>query len=201
MIAFDARIRVAPEPRARAGGPHPRLAIRPYPKALESELSLRDGSTVTLRPIRPDDEPVVAAFFRGVAAEDLRQRFFTPVKEVPRAFIARLTQIDYARNQVLLAIDHWGDAVGVVQLHADPDVETGEYAILLRSDQKGRGLGRLLMQAMIRAAASEGLKSVTGEVLTENSAMLAICRDLGFDIRPDPDDLSLRRVRLVLPAG
>lgn len=197
-IAFDARIRVAAEPRARPGGPHPRLAIRPYPKALESELTLRDGSVVTLRPVRPEDEPMVAAFFRGVAAEDLRQRFFTPVKDVPRAFIARLTQIDYARNQVLVAIDHWGDAVGVVQLHADPDVETGEYAILLRSDQKGRGLGRLLMQSMIRAAESEGLVAVTGEVLTENGAMLALCRELGFDIRPDPDDPSLRRVRLDL---
>lgn len=197
-IAFDARIRVAPDPRARPGGPHPRLAIRPYPKALESELSLRDGSVVTLRPIRPEDEPMVAAFFRGVAAEDLRQRFFTPVKEVPRAFIARLTQIDYARNQVLLAVDHWGDAVGVVQIHADPDLETGEYAILLRSDQKGRGLGRLLMQSMVRAARSEGLAAVTGEVLTENGAMLALCRELGFDIRPDPDDPGMRRVRLDL---
>lgn len=201
VIVFDARIRVAPEPKARAGGPHPRLAIRPYPKALESELGLRDGSTITLRPVRPEDEPTIAAFFRGVAAEDLRQRFFTPVKEVPRAFIARLTQIDYARNQVLLAIDHWGDAVGIVQLHADPDVETGEYAILLRSDQKGRGLGRMLMQSMIRAAASEGLKAVTGEVLTENGSMLAICRELGFDVRPDPDDTSLRRVRLDLTKG
>ena len=197
-VAFDARIRVAPEPRARLGGAHPRLAIRPYPKTLESALPLRDKSTVTLRPIRPEDEPAVAAFFRGVAAEDLRQRFFTPVKEVPRAFIARLTQIDYARNQVLLAIDDWGDVVGVGQIHADPDVETGEYAILLRSDQKGRGLGRGLMEALIRAARSEGLKAITGEVLTENRAMLSICRELGFDIRPDPDDTALRRVRLDL---
>jgi acetyltransferase len=198
-VAFDARIRVAPAPRGAAGA-NPRLAIRPYPKALESSVTLGDGSVVAIRPVRPEDEPAVADFFRQVAAEDLRQRFFTPVREVPRAFIARLTQIDYARNQVLLAFTHEGAVLGVAQLHADPDVESGEYAILLRSDQKGRGLGWRLMRALIRAARSEGLKQVTGEVLTENTTMLAICRELGFDIRPDREDAAIRIVTLDLAA-
>ncbi|RXF68238.1 bifunctional acetate--CoA ligase family protein/GNAT family N-acetyltransferase [Hansschlegelia zhihuaiae] len=196
-VAFDARIRVAPAPRGAVGA-NPRLAIRPYPKALESSVTLGDGSVLAIRPVRPEDEPAVADFFRQVAAEDLRQRFFTPVREVPRAFIARLTQIDYARNQVLLAFAEEGVVLGVAQLHADPDVESGEYAILLRSDQKGRGLGWRLMRALIRAARSEGLKQVTGEVLTENTTMLSICRELGFDIRPDKEDPAIRIVTLDL---
>ncbi|WP_020180001.1 bifunctional acetate--CoA ligase family protein/GNAT family N-acetyltransferase [Methylopila sp. M107] len=197
-VAFDARIRVAPLSRARgAAGVNPRLAIRPYPKAYETELTLKDGATVAVRPIRPEDEPAVAGFFRHVAPDDLRQRFFTPVVEVPRAFIARLTQIDYARAFVLLAVD--GDrVVGLAQLHADPDVETGEYAILLGDGEKGRGLGRGLMRALIDVARAEGLEAVTGEVLTENTAMLSLCRSLGFEVKPDPDDLSLRQVRLAL---
>ncbi len=195
-VAFDARIRVAAAPAAR-GGVNPRLAIRPYPKAHERELALKDGASVQLRPVRPEDEPAVAAFFRDVAPDDLRQRFFTPVVEVPRVFIARLTQIDYARAFVLLALS--GErVVGLVQLHADPDVETGEYAILLADGEKSRGLGRGLMQAMIEVARTEGLAAVTGEVLTENGAMLSLCRSLGFDVRADPDDLAVRQVRLTL---
>ena len=197
-VAFDARIRIAPAPRLKIGAANPRLAIRPYPKGLETEIALGDGATVTIRPVRPEDETAVADFFRQVKAEDLRQRFFTPVRQVPRVFIARLTQIDYARNLVLLAIAADGAVLGVSQLHADPDVETGEYAILLRSDQKGRGLGWRLMQALIRTARRTGLKRVTGEVLTENAAMLAICRELGFEIRPDPSDHQVRIVTLDL---
>lgn len=197
-VAFDARIRIDGAVRGRPGAANPRLSIRPYPKAFESELTLGDGSMVTLRPVRPEDEPAVASFFRQVQPDDLRQRFFTPVRQVPQAFIARLTQIDYARTQALLALDAAGAVLGVAQLHADPDIESGEYAILLRSDQKGRGLGWRLMRALIRVAKAEGLRTVTGEVLTENAAMLAICRELGFDIRPDPDDSAIRIVSLDL---
>ncbi|MFD1703112.1 GNAT family N-acetyltransferase [Methylopila henanensis] len=199
VVALDARVRVRLAPRnAKAGPANPRLAIRPYPKEFESLLTLSDGSQAHLRPVRPEDEPSVAAFFRAVAPDDLRQRFFTPVKEVPRAFIARMTQIDYARNMVLLATDDRKRILGLVQLHADADGVEGEYAILLRSDLKGRGLGWRLMAAMIERAKQEGLRTISGQVLAENSAMLAICRDLGFTVRIDPDDAGVRIVTLRL---
>lgn len=197
-IAFDARIRVAPAPYPRPGGINPRLAIRPYPKSYESVLRLAGGERVALRPVRPEDEPAVAAFFRIVTPEDLRQRFFTPLAEVPRAFIARLTQIDYATTMALLAIDDDGAVLGLGQLHADADLERAEYAILLRSDQKGRGLGGGLMQALVDVGRREGLQAIEGEVLAENTAMLSLCRKLGFTVTTDPDDVSLRRVRLPL---
>lgn len=197
-IAFDARIRVAADARQRAGGVNARLSIRPYPKAYESELRLAGGEPIALRPVRPEDEPAIGAFFRVVAPDDLRQRFFTPMAEVPRAFIARLTQIDYARVMALVALDRDGDVIALGQLHADPELERAEYAILLRSDRKGQGLGGGLMRALIDVARREGFRVVEGEVLTENVAMLTICRKLGFIVSPDPDDISLRRVRLDL---
>jgi acetyltransferase len=198
-VALDARVRVAASAHgARAGAPNPRLAIRPYPKEFETTLTLGDGSEVLVRPVRPEDEPAVAAFFRAVVPEDLRQRFFAPVKEVPRVFIARLTQIDYARTIALIALDAAGTVVGVVQLHRDVVGDAGEYAILLRSDRKGRGLGWRLMKTLIRLAKREGLRTITGQVLTENTTMLALCRELGFDVAPDPDDPGVRDVTLTL---
>jgi len=198
-FAFDARIRVAPAPRGGgAGVANARLAIRPYPKQFETRLVLGDGSEIAVRPVRPEDEPSVAAFFRQVDAEDLRQRFFTPMSEVPRAFIARLTQIDYARTMVLLALNSEGAVLGIVQLHADPDADAGEFAILLRSDFKGRGLGWRLMRTLIRFARSEGWGAITGQILAENSSMLAVCRELGFAIAPDPDDIGVRIATLSL---
>jgi acetyltransferase len=198
-MALDARIRVAKAQRNTGPGPaNVRLAIRPYPKEFESTFTLGDGTEVFVRPIRPEDEPKVAAFFRAMDPEDLRQRFFTPVRQVPRAFIARLTQIDYARTMALIALDAADAMLGVVQLESDPDVETGEYAILLRSDLKGRGLGWRLMRTLVRLARREGLTTVTGQVLTENASMLALCRELGFEIAPDPDDPQVRSVTLKL---
>ena len=94
-----------------------------------------------------------------VTPEDLRLRFFAPVKEFGHAFIARLTQIDYARAMAFVAIEEaTGKMLGVVRLHADANYESGEYAVLVRSDLKGRGLGWLLMQMIIEYARAEGLK-------------------------------------------
>ncbi len=86
--------------------------------------------------------------------------------------------------------------MGVVRLHADANHERGEYAILLRSDLKGQGLGWELMRLMIEWARAEGLRVIAGEVLRENMAMLEVCRRLGFDIRPEPDDPEIQIVSL-----
>ena len=107
----------------------------------------------------PEDEPLFQRFFSDVSPEDLRLRFFAPVRQFSHVFIARLTQIDYARAMCLVAFDHnGGEILGAVHLHSDANYESGEYAILVRSDLKGRGLGWLLMQNIIEYARSEGLK-------------------------------------------
>jgi acetyltransferase len=91
-----------------------------------------------------------------------------------------------------------GKMLGVVRLHADANYDSGEYAILVRSDLKGRGLGYLLMQMIIEYARAEGIKSIEAQVLSENSAMLAMCRELGFAIAPDPRDPDTCLVKLAL---
>jgi acetyltransferase len=200
VVAVDARVAVAPIERLRRGpAGHPRFAIRPYPKEWERQATLRDGSRILVRPVRPEDEPLYGPFFAKVSQHDLRLRFFAPVKEFGHTFVARFTQIDYARAMAFIAIDEAsGEMLGVVRLHANADYDRGEYAILVRSDLKGRGLGYLLMTLIIEYARSEGLKTIEGQVLAENIAMLNMCRDLGFDISADPHDTDTRIVRLSL---
>ena len=195
VIAVDARVAVAPETRKGRG--HPRFAVRPYPKEWERTIALRNGRSACVRPVRPEDEEEFRQFFEKITPEDLRLRFFAPVRDFSHTFLARLTQLDYARAIAFVAFDkETGEMMGAVRLHADANHETGEYGILLRSDLKGLGLGWELMRLMIEWAKAEGLREIEGQVLRENSTMLDMCRSLGFSIRIDPDDPELRLVTL-----
>jgi acetyltransferase len=160
---------------------------------------LGDGWRIFVRPIRPDDEFLIRDLLAHVSKEDLRLRFFDSIKEFSHQFIASLIELDYERAMAFVAIDEASsDMLGVVRLHLDPARETGEYAILLRSDLKGRGLGWALMQLIIEYAKSEGLSRIRGQVLQENSVMLKMCRELGFEIKTDPEDRGVYDVTLVL---
>ncbi|WP_414471925.1 GNAT family N-acetyltransferase [Microvirga sp. M2] len=195
VIAVDARVLVAPE--VRKGSGHPRFAVRPYPTEWERMITLRNGRKAFVRPVRPEDEEAFKRFFEKITPEDLRLRFFAPVRDFSHTFLARLTQLDYARAIAFVAFDEaTGEMMGAVRVHADANHETGEYGILLRSDLKGMGLGWTLMRQMIEWAKVEGLREVEGQVLRENSTMLDMCRDLGFSVRADPDDPELRLVTL-----
>ncbi len=199
VIAMDARVRLAPV-EGRRGPVNPRFAVAPYPKQWERWLTGRDGRRVFVRPVRPEDEEMYRTFFQQVSPEDLRLRFFAPVKDFSHAFIARLTQIDYARALELCAMLEGGEMLGAVRLMLDADRRSGEFAILLRSDQKGRGLGWALMEMMIDYAEGEGLSHIEGQVLAGNTTMLTMCRQLGFKISDEPDDPGAKQVRLGLPA-
>lgn len=199
LIALGARVRIAAAgPRAGRLG-HPRLAIRPYPGEWERRLPLKDGEVVLARPVRPDDEPAYRRFVESITAEDLRLRFFAPVKEFSHAFLARLTQLDYARAMAFAAIDTaTGEILGVVHLHADPDHRSAEYGVLVRSELKGHGIGWALMRLMIDYAKADGLDFIEGEVLRENRTMLAMCESLGFEIHASADDPAIASVKLSL---
>jgi acetyltransferase len=198
VIAVDARVAIRPvQVPQRGQRGHPRFAIRPYPKEWERHLSLGDGTAVFIRPIRPEDEQLYEQFFAGVTHSDLRLRFFSMVKSFSHTFIARFTQIDYARAMAFIAIEEsTGHMLGVVRLHANATYESGEYAILVRSDLKGRGLGWILMQTLIEYARAEGLRTIEGQVLTENVTMLSMCRELGFHVASEPNDISMCNVKL-----
>jgi acetyltransferase len=199
VLAVDARVAIGPAQRKFGGAGPANFAVRPYPSQWKRHLELKDGWRVFVRPIRPEDEPLIHEFLRHVTAEDLRLRFFAPMKEFSHEFIARLTQLDYARAMAFVAFDEaTRELLGVVRIHSDSIYETGEYAILLRSDLKGRGLGWALMQLIIEYAKSEGLKTIAGDVLAENTTMLAMCRQLGFSVTTDAEDTTLCNVSLKL---
>jgi acetyltransferase len=196
MIALDARIRV--EDPAK----HPPVpsAIRPYPLRWETRQKLLDGSEVFIRPIRPDDERFYAHFMPRMTQEDIRLRLFRPVRELSHEFLVRMTQIDYGREMAFIALRSQAaeaqEMLGVVRFFADPDYENAEYAVLVRSDLKGLGLGWALMRHLIRYARSEGLKSLHGTVLKENATMIQMCKELGFEVLPDPGDSMVYAVNL-----
>ncbi|MFT4120400.1 GNAT family N-acetyltransferase [Bradyrhizobium sp.] len=199
VTAVDARVAVGVPQRKFSGSGPANFAVRAYPSRLERHIELKDGWRIFVRPIRPEDEPTIHEFLRHVTAHDLRLRFFAPMKEFTHEFIARLTQLDYARAMAFIAFDEaTSEMVGVVRIHSDSIYESGEYAILLRSDLKGRGLGWALMQQIIDYAKSEGLKTISGDVLKENVTMLDMCRQLGFEVKPDPSEPDVCDVRLRL---
>ena len=193
VIALDARLRVA---RAESTG-DARLAIAPYPHHLEVVEPLRDGTALRIRPMRPEDEPLLHDLAAHMSQKDLRLRFFTSVRGLTHAVAARLSQLDYDRELALLAeLD--GTALGVAHFFADPDNRCAEYAIAVRSDWQGRGVGYLLMTRLIDIARQRGIGELVGEVLHENEPMLQMCRELGFSIVPQPVDPAIMLVKKTL---
>ncbi|MGO1886770.1 MAG: GNAT family N-acetyltransferase, partial [Halomonas sp.] len=144
VIALDARIVVRADREGR-----PPFAIRPYPQQLEQTIETRIGQHYSLRPIRPEDEGALVDMLRHSTSDDVRLRFFAAIRRFDHAFAARLTQIDYDREMAFIAMPQGKqEIVGVVRLSADPDKEKAEFAIMVRSDMKGTGLGYRLMQQM-----------------------------------------------------
>ena len=199
VLAVDARIAIGAASKKFAGSGPSNFAVRPYPSQWQRHIEARDGWRLFVRPIRPEDEPVIHEFLRHVTSHDLRLRFFAAIKEFSHEFVARLTQLDYARAMAFVAFDEaTGEMVGAVRIHSDSIYRSGEYAILLRSDLKGRGLGWALMQLIIEYARSEGLKVISGDVLAENTTMLDLCRDLGFEVTHDLIEHDICNVKLAL---
>lgn len=195
VIALDARVRVEDAVRAPRVPP----SIRPYPSQWATDAELAAIGAVRIRPIRPEDEGLYGDFFAKLTREDQRLRFFSAHPDLSHRFLARLTQIDYAREMAFIAVAKaTGELLGVVRFVADPDYTRGEYAILVRSDLKGCGLGWRLMQHLIDYARAEKLEELYGHVLAENTTMLAMCRELGFAVEPEPGDPMSRRVRISL---
>lgn len=190
VLAVSVYVRVAANPQPAEA----RLAIRPYPAALEKRITSRAGKELLIRPIRPEDEPALHAFVRIQSPEDRRLRFFSHIKELDHRTAARLTQIDYDREMAFVLLDPAvaePEMLGVMRISADPDGARAEYAGATRSDLKGLGYGRLLLEEIIAYAARRGVREVWGEVLAENAPMLGLVRTLGFSINTSEDDPSV----------
>ncbi len=197
VIALDARVVLRAQPDGEK-----RLAIRPYPAELAHTVVLRDGAPILVRAIRPEDEDALVAMVARSAPEDLRLRFFRSIQKFPREVAARFTQIDYDREIGLVALAEGDDALlGLAGLVCDPERTSAEFAVMVRSDMQGLGLGWALMSDILAHARREGFRRVWGDVLRENQAMLGLAEELGFSVRPDAEDAGIVRAVIDLPAG
>ncbi|WP_144138868.1 GNAT family N-acetyltransferase [Paraburkholderia sp. BCC1884] len=186
---FRERVAVI-DPTLSIAATRSRLAIVPYPRRFEETLDWQ-GLRVTVRPIRPEDEAAHHDFVEAMTPEDLRLRFFGAVGSFDHSQLARMTQIDYDREMALIATvrseEGFTRTLGVVRAVADPDNETAEFAVAVRSDQKGRRLGQLLMDRIVKYARARGTHWLVGEALRENGPMIALARSCGFTITRTED--------------
>ena len=196
----DVRIRISPAARENplAIAPfsidvetvrHRPLSIEPYPFDVEETIDWV-GTALTFRPIRPEDEPLIADLFRAQSPEDLYLRFFSMQRAPDHARLARLVRIDYAREMAIVACS--GSAAelvvhGVARAVSEPSGESAEFAVAIRSDEKGHHLGRLLMDRLIAYCRQHGMARLDGIVLKENHRMLALAQDCGFERRANDD--------------
>ena len=192
-VALDARVvidpaRLADDPR------YSHMAIHPYPTRLERLETLRDGTALTVRPIRPEDARIELAFVEALSEQSRYMRFFNPTRTLPPRMLARFTQVDYERELALIAIpprDTADHMAGVARYSPNADGTSCEFAVTVADAWHRRGVAKLLMQRLIEAARDAGYLRMTGSVLTSNGNMRALMRALGFTMRSDPDDASV----------
>ena len=198
VIALDARVRVG-QPVLGAGGIE-RLAIRPYPEALEQTIAWQDEHLL-VRPIRPEDGQAHIAFFNALTPEDIRFRMFIGMRELQLSQLARFTQIDYDREMAFIATRRNGagqsETLAVARVIADPDNIEAEFAVIVRSDLKGCGLGKIMMTILIDYCRSRGTRTIVGEAMTQNKPLLGLIARMGFTITPEPGE-GIMRLRLDL---
>ena len=200
VVALDARVRLSL--KKGAGADH--FAIRPYPAELSETLSWQ-GRQLELRPIRPDDETLHTEFLSHLAPEDIRMRVFYSRRTMAHSELARLTQIDYDREMAFVAMapgpDGEAQTQGVVRAVADPDNISAEFGIIIRSELKGNGLGKLLMDKLITYLRTRGTQRIVATVLKENTRMLELAHALGFKDAALQDDPTTRNIEMDLRAG
>ena len=170
---------------------------QPYPSHLVQSLALRDGTRVTIRPIRPEDAGIEQNFVRHLSDESRYYRFMDSVRELSPQMLEHFTRVDYERHMALIAVmqDEGAETqIGVARYVADGDRRRCEFAIVIADEWQQKGLGTGLMQALMAAARGAGIGSMEGEVLASNQRMLQFTTGLGFKARFDDQDPRMMRV-------
>jgi acetyltransferase len=181
VVALDARLLLCPADRS--SNQCPRLAIHPYPNQYIAPFCLRDGREAIVRPIRPEDEPLIIALHAAHSEHTIRMRFFSMVKTLSRESLIRLCHLDYDREMALTAVLHEDGEprlLGVSRYYLKPETGTAEVALVVSDAYQRQGLGRHLMLRLIDIARERGVQRLVGQVLAENAPMLHLMQSLGF---------------------
>jgi acetyltransferase len=165
------------------------LVISPYPDQYEAHTTTNTGVNIFIRPIRPEDAPLLVELFESLSPRSVYLRFFSPLKQLPHSMLARFTQIDYDRHIALVAISESQTdekMLGVARIILGRDLRQAEFSVVVGDPWQGKGIGATLLQRCLGIARERGIREVTGTVLAENTQMLALGRKLGFKMKKEP---------------
>jgi acetyltransferase len=185
--AVDARVIIKP---SQVSAPH-HLVISPYPSQYEMTKITKGGLKLFIRPIRPEDAPLLVDLFNTLSEQSIYYRFFIPIKSLSRDMLARFTQIDYDRDMALVAIDKTESEekiLGVARIMTNVGGTDPEFAVTVGDPWQGKGIGAALMEHLIAIAKDWGLESLWGIVLGVNRNMIALARKLGATISRIPGE-------------
>ncbi len=194
----DVRIFLDPAHHQERGG-YPHLVITPYPTRYMAVWRMSNGTEVLLRPIRPEDEPMQSKLFHSLSREAVRDRFFSPIKEMSHDMLVRFCNIDYDREIAIAAEVGRGDERrfgGISRLIIEPDLKAAQFAVIVHDDFQGGGLGYKLVDVLIGIAQEKGLEEIYGITLNENDKMIGLARRLGFSTKLMPDGITKLRLKL-----
>ncbi len=196
-VAVDARIIIDRETFSREIQSHEHLVIAPYPKKFVTNWQLRDGASILLRPIRPEDELLFLELFQSLSEESMRFRFFQIIKDITHETLTRYCNIDYDREMAIVAeTQQEKKIIGAARLITEPGKRSGEFAVLVSDAWHGRGLGSKLLETIIDIAKSMVLDSIYGYVMSENSKMMSLCTKKGFGMEPFEEGVEKATLKL-----
>ena len=197
LLALDARVVLHPYTKEEEDLPAP--AIRPYPRQYVGAHVMKGGEEVTIRPIRPEDEPKVVQFHKRLSERSVYLRYASLMKleqRVAHERLSRICFIDYDRETALVAETDDGEIIGIGRLTRQPGRNEAEFAMLVVDDYQGEGIGTELLRRLVQVGRDEGLDQITADILRQNRAMQHVCEKLGFTIIRS-DDLADEMVKAV----
>lgn len=201
ILALDARVVL--HPAEIADKELPRTAIRPYPAQYISTIALSDGTTCIVRPIRSEDEPQMVKFHECLSEESVRFRYFGSLSVANRTGHERLVRTcfnDYDREIALVAERKQpvttGEILGVARLFKVHGLNEAEFAILIADAWQGMGLGTTLLRLLVEVGRAEKLRRITGRILGENTTMIEVSRNIGFELQWQPEGEWKAQIRL-----
>jgi len=178
----------------------------PYPLHYQTRAFAKDGSQITMRPIKPEDATLLVEFFNALSQRTIFLRFFGELKELPPKWVKHFTRINYARDVAMVAIEETESReriLGVCRIMREGETSKGEYAVVVADAWQGRGIGIMLSEYSISIARRLGTTSIWGIVSPENNKMILMARQLGFSVKMDAEaevidiEMALKKIRPV----